>query len=382
MRTIHYTATLFYYDGPQIFEARDVIGGHYVALLITPQGGQERYLVVGVTPEQLRQFRSGILDLRSLLITAGREEWYITITETNLDQPIVLDLQSIPIAESTFLPDEGFVLHDHPTDEFALREARERNNLILEISADPPEAAEEHRIRLNTLIGLLEHIQGVVKFAYRAALRDLPQGSRPGVSVVDAGLMDVVIPAAPGSFRFVLEAATKPDMFGHSDHLFHALQRVDALFENTAVPQAVLDQVKIHRGHLAGAYLRLLKFLVQHQTGMRYSWAQPNFTKPNSGSVSEQEAGSLVNILSEVTNIGNEEVTLIGKFDKFDRKANTWGLLTEDGRFSGTVRESGPSLDGLTVGACYKFSCIEEINMIEGTGRESHTLYLSEYESA
>lgn len=382
MKTIHYTATLFYYDGPQIFEARDVIGGHYVALLVTPQGGQERYLVVGVTPEQLRRFRSGMLDLRSLLITAGKEEWYITMMEINLDQPIVLDLQSIPIAESTFLPDEGFVLHDYPTDEFALREARKRNNLILEISADPPEAAEEHRIRLNTLIGLLGHIQNIVKFSYRAALRDLSRGSRSGTTAVDAGLMDVVIPAAPGSFRFVLEATTKPDMFGHSDHLFRALQRVDALFENTAIPQAALDQVKIHRGHLAGAYLRLLKFLVQHQTGMHYSWAQPNFTKSNSGSVSEREASSLVNVLSEVKNIGNEEITLIGKFDKFDRKAKIWGLLTEDGRFSGTVRESGPSLDGLTVGAHYKFSCIEEIDVIEGTGRESRTLYLNEHESA
>lgn len=380
MKTIYYMTTLFYYDGPQIFEARDAIGGHYVALLIESQDGHERYLVVGVSPEQLRQFRSGILDLRSLLITAGKEEWYTTITEISLNQPIVLNLQSIPIEKSTFLPDEGFVLHDHPTDEFSLREARERNNLILEISTDPPETAEEHRIRLNTFIGLLGHIQGMVKYAYRAALRDLPQGSRSGITAADTELMDVVIPAAPGSFRFVLEAATKPDMFGHSDHLFRALQRVDALFENTAIPQKTLDKVKIHRGHFAGAYLRLLKFLVEHKTGMRYSWAQPNFLKPNSGSVSELDARSLVDLLSSVKNIGNEKITLIGKFDKFDRKADTWGLLTEYGRFSGTIREDGPSLDGLTVGAHYKFSCVEEIKVVEGTGRESRIFYLNEHE--
>ena len=382
MKTIHYTATLFYYDGPQIFEARDIIGGHYVALLIPPQGGQDRYLVVGVTPEQLRQFRSGMLDLRSLLIAAGKEEWYITIMGTNLNQPVVLAIQSTPIAESTFLPDEGFVLHDHPTDEFALREARERNNLILEISADPPEAAEEHRIRLNTLIGLLGHVQGLIKYAFRSVLRDLSKHNRSGINVADAGLMDVVIPAASGSFRFVLEAVTKPDMFGHNDHLYRALQRVDMLFENTALPQETLDRVKMHRGHFAGAYLRLLKFLVQHQTGMRYSWAQPDFAKSNSGSISKLEADSLVNVLSNVTNMGNEEIILVGRFDKFNRKANTWGLFTEDGGFSGTVREGGPSLDGLTVGARYKFFCVEEIVVIEGTGRESHTLYLDEHEPA
>ena len=29
MKTVLHTTTLFYYDGPQIFEARDSIGGHY-----------------------------------------------------------------------------------------------------------------------------------------------------------------------------------------------------------------------------------------------------------------------------------------------------------------------------------------------------------------
>ena len=39
MKTIRHTTTLFYYDGPQIFEARDSIGGHYVAVLVEAIGG-------------------------------------------------------------------------------------------------------------------------------------------------------------------------------------------------------------------------------------------------------------------------------------------------------------------------------------------------------
>ena len=130
MKAIHYTTTLFHYDGPQIFEARDATDGHYVALSIEPQNGRERYLVVGVAPEQLHQFRSGMFDLRSLLVRAGKDEWYVTTTEADPDQPIVIDPQNVPIEKSTFLPDEGFELHDHPTDESALKEARERNDLI------------------------------------------------------------------------------------------------------------------------------------------------------------------------------------------------------------------------------------------------------------
>ena len=130
MKTIHYTTTLFHYDGPQIFEARDAVGGHYVALLIDPQDGRERYLVVGVAPEKLRQFCSDIHDLRSLLIGEGKDEWYITTTEIDLNRPIAIEPQNIPIKESQFLPDEDFVLHDHPTDEFIHREILERNDLI------------------------------------------------------------------------------------------------------------------------------------------------------------------------------------------------------------------------------------------------------------
>ena len=381
MKTIRHTTTLFYYDGPQVFEARDAIGGHYVAVMVPPQNGQDRYLVAGVVPERLRQFRSGALDLRSLLSEAGADEWYLATAAKGLEQPLTLVPQNAPLAGSGFLPDAGFLLHDRPADELALREARERNNLVLEIAAEPPEAAQEHRIRVGTLIGLLGHVQTMIKHAYGAALRELSPDDRRAIDKTDAHMMDVVIPAAAGSFRVVLEAAKTPDLLGQSE-LARALQRVDALFENAANPQKALATVKAHKGHLAGAYLRLLRFLVQHKTGLRYSWAEPTFTQPNYRAVAESEAGPLVDVLSGVSNLGGESMTLVGEFEKVNRGTGAWGLLTEEGVSSGKVREGGPCLDGLKVGARYKFSCVEEIEEVEGTGREQRTLYLIEHEPA
>lgn len=381
MKTIRHTTTLFYYDGPQVFEARDAIGGHYVAVMVEPQEGQDRYLVAGVAPERLRQFRSGTLDLRSLMAEFGEGEWYLATTAAGLNQPLVLVPQGASLMDSGLLPDPGFVLHDRPTEELALKEARERNNLVLEIAADPPEAAAEHRIRVSTLIGLLERVQMMVKHAYGAALRELTPDNRRAIDKTDAHLMDVVIPAAAGSFRVVLEAAKTPDMLGQSE-LARALQRVDVLFENAADPQKALATVKAHRGHLAGAFLRLLRFLVQHKTGLRYSWAEPGFAKPNYRAVAEAEAGSLVDVLSGVSNLGGESVVLVGAVEKANRGTGAWGLLTADGLFSGKVKEGGPSLEGLKIGGSYKFSCVEEIEEVEGTGREQRTLYLNEHEPA
>ena len=375
MKTIQHTTTLFYYDGPQVFEARDAIGGHYVAVLGPTAGSRASYLVAGVPPERLRLFRCGLVDLRTLLTDSDEQELYTATATASLDQPLALDPLRRPLTDSGLLPDSGFLLHDHPTDDYVLKEARERNNLIMAMAADPPEAASQHRIRANTLAELLHRVQSMVKNAYRAAMRVNPPLSRRQ----DDDILDVVVPASAGSFRIVLEAATMPDLFGRSG-IALALRRMDELFENAASPETTLTVARANRGHLAGSYLKLLRFLVKNNTGLHYSWAEPASTRPHDHAVSQAEAEPLVDALSGVTNLGVEKISLDGEFDKFNRGSGDWGLRTEDGMRSGKVREGGPSLDGLEVGGHYRFYCDEEIEEIDITGREARTLYLNRHD--
>lgn len=375
MKTIRHTNTLFYYDGPQVFEARDAIGGHYVAVMVETDHTKERYLVAGVAPEQLRQFRSGMLDLRSLLIKSDKEDQYLATVAFGLDNPLALEHLLTPLIDSGFLPDPGFVLHDLPSDDSVLREARERQNLTLEIAAEPPEAATQHRIRANSLAEMLHRVQLMIKYAYRTAIR----GKRNRYRQPDDDMMDVVVPAAAGSFQIVLEAASLPNLFGDSD-LANGLRLVDSLFNDTANPENTLTVAKEHRGHLAGAYLRLLRFLVKQKTGLRYSWAEPKSECSSNRAVLESEAGPLVELLSSVTNLGSERVTLEGTFERFNRESGLWGLLTSEGKRSGKIMDGGASLDGLEVGGRYRFHCDEEIEEINITGRESRVLYLNQHE--
>lgn len=381
MKTVRHTTTLFYYDGPQVFEARDAIGGHYVAVMVEPQDGQDRYLVAGVEPERLRQFRAGLLDLRTLLTDRAVADWFLAFAPAGLNEALMLQTAQGRLADSALLPDAGFVMHDHPAEELALREARARNNLVFELAVDPPEAVEEHRIRVGTLVGLLNHVQMMVKHAYGAALRDLALSTRRAIDRSNAHLMDVVIPATQGSFRIVLEAAKTPDLLGQNE-LGRALERVDALFEKAANPEEAAEVVRANRGHLAGAYLRLLRFLIQHKTGLRYSWAEPTFSKSSTRSISEGEATPLVSLLSGVSNLGSESANLVGTLEEADVTRRTWRMATADGKYSGEVKQGGPSLEGLKLGSAYQFSCIEEIEEQEGTGREQRTLYLIEHRPA
>lgn len=378
MRKIHHTKTLFYYDGPQVFEARDAIGGHYVGVMVEPAAGEDRFILKGVSPESLRCFRSGSLDLRTLLLDSESEEWYLGTAPAGFGEPFSVTEEQSSLLESGFLPDPGFLLHDIVAVDEALREARERNNLVMEVSVEPPEAASEHRIRLSTLAALLNHIQTVVKHAYGVALRELSLETRRAIDKSDAHLLDVIVPAAPGSFRVFFEASKTTDLLGQSE-LARALERVDQLFEHASDPVRALATLKAHKGHLAGAYLRLLKFLVETRTGIRYSWAEPNFAVPRSGSVSESQAKPLVDALSGVSNLGAEHVTFTGKLQKGDTNG-TWRISSDEGDFSGKVREGGPSMEGLKLGSFYRFTCLEEIEEMESTGREIRSLYLLEYE--
>ncbi len=381
MTSISHRATLFWYDGPQVFEARDPIGGHYVAVAIEEPPGTSRYLVVGVAPEELRRLRSGIVDLRSVLLDASGERWYLTSADADPSGALGIAQQTGALAETEFLPEAGFFLHSNLTDDSTLVESRQRNRLVVELVTEPPEAADEHRIRLETLVDILGGVQTMVKHAYGVAWRGLSKDYR---SILDKGaepLLDVVVPAAPGSFRVLLEAAQMPNLIGESE-VARALRRVDALFEHVADADRALDTVRGYKGHLAGAYLRLMRLLADRDTCLRYSWAEPAAADVVHRGVTAAEAVRLVPLLTDVANLSTESVSLVGEFERFHRKTGLWGLLTEGGKVSGKIRDDGPRLDGLRVGGRYRFWCVEEIELIRGTGREKRTLYLTSHEPA
>lgn len=374
MKTVQYRDTLYFYDAPQVIEAQDAIGGCYIGLLLADS--HDRYLVVGVDPAQLSRFRKGEIDLRSIIDPPVVGAYFIGQGE--LSNPLHLHPVDVNEVRANHLPDPGFVLHDTPAENFVLAEARCRNNLVIDLTVEPPEARTEHRIQANTLTGLLQHMQTLIKHAYGAAMRELPVAARRTADRIDAYRLDVVVPAMAGSFRIVLEAGKRPDLLGHSE-LSRALERIDTLFDDLDQPNAVLARLRQHKGHLAGAFSRLVKFLCSHNTSLRYQWASPEFKTARARSVTHAQTQTLVGLLSGVSNLGSEQIELEGTLEEADLARRSWRLITESGKETGTAAENGPSLEGLQLGARYRFDCIEELDEADATGRETRRVYLVGY---
>ena len=108
MKTVKLAEILEYYDGILLFTAQDPIGGNYLCEAIDTVGDFDRYAVVGVRPERLEDFRAGRVDLRTLMLEAPEDEWYITIADGTTDDPLKLEAQDGPLAETEYLPGEGY----------------------------------------------------------------------------------------------------------------------------------------------------------------------------------------------------------------------------------------------------------------------------------
>ena len=132
MKTVKLTEILEYYDGILLFAACDPIGGNYLCEAIDTVGDHDRYAVVGVSPEGLADFRAGRVDLRTLMLESPGGEWYITVADGTIDDPLVLEPQHEPLTENDHLPGgEGYFSRpEEAADDGAISRALEHGKVV------------------------------------------------------------------------------------------------------------------------------------------------------------------------------------------------------------------------------------------------------------
>ena len=379
MKTIRHAATLDYYDGPILFEGRDRIGGRYLAAAVDDvDDGELLYAVVGVSPPELERFRGGLVDLRKVMLEAGSDEWFMA-SYSRATEGFELKPQEMPLARSAYLPDAGYTLDPATSRDVALLDtAQRRDNLVIELRAEPPEGADGHRMHVHSLIQMLDLMQKLVGYGYRAAVRDLPRKFRPATPVEEEVLMDVVIPAAAGSFCVLLEAASQGEEC-RGGELSRGLEVVDALFASAKARNGV-NVLTQTGGRLASTYMKMVNFVAEERVGFRYSWAGPAFSQVRRNSISVSKARRLRELMGEADNQELHEVSVMGRLVKADLKTGAWALESETEVYKGTAGADRSLLNGLVVGRDYRFSCTAKIETKRVTGKEAKTFRLESSE--
>ena len=381
MRTdeIRYTRTLDYYDGILLFEAKDPIGATYVALHIEPVPKGDRYLLVGCRPDDLRLFRLGAKELRILFTESAHYGWFLADL-LDVDTPLKVGEQISGDIPDQYLPGDGFRIAEFEVDHDTTRRARERDNVVIQVSIEPPEAAHEYRVRTDTLAGLLTRVENLTRYAAEQVVADNEDPMAMTNAKRNAGRLEIV-DISQGSIKVTLQEASGLDAKRES-LLAKALERLDDLFKDLDRPDPAEVSLSEYSPKVANAYIRLMRFLRTKKTGFSYTWATPTSRSPSHRAVSLEQAQRTARELPEFMNAiddesPEDEVILHGTLEMADEPGNQWRLRDpEQGVKEGTVEEGGPSLSNLVIDSQYRFVCSEEIKGTGRRGRRKPVLYL------
>lgn len=377
-RKIAFAGTLFYCDGIQVFEGRDFAGAHYVGVALpVADDGRDMYALFSVSPRGLQRFRLGTLDLRTLITERADSTWWVgELAVVDGGLAVSAQPQEDEVSEP-FLPGEGFVLES--TEQADLQhvrsESRARNRLALEIAVETNIPSDEHRIGAVIYGNILLLIQSLVRHAYRKHIAI--HGTTQSTDRENAPLLDVAVPAMDGSFGFLVVPARDDVNLFNASETARALEVVDYLLANVNDPDETLGRVREYAGHTASSFVRLLRFLVEAEVSLSYSWTAPDRPSVSSRRLGRGHTVSLLEALGTTEDLEREKRVITGRLVKVDVPRGTWRIVGVDGDFAGKTTDD-VSLSGLITDALYQFNCEEQLEVIVGTGREIATLYLTD----
>lgn len=98
---------LVFYDVPEVFLAKDVVGTSYLCLLVSDDG-QLTYIAISISQRRLVEFIDGIVDLRDIFENPEIREWY-SFNFNDVSEPINATLLEASAFAETYLPDSGFL---------------------------------------------------------------------------------------------------------------------------------------------------------------------------------------------------------------------------------------------------------------------------------
>lgn len=367
-KTIKLKEILLYYDRIEIFDALDNIGGSYIATLVGHDETCDKYIVVGVNPERLNQFKVGLCDLRDLFTKRDSQNWYRTCIKSTHEEVLVLEIQNFDIIDESLLPDTGFFLHEYVSEvnELVLRESRKQNNFVLGLSLIPQEPFMVHKVALAK---------------YKKAINLFEKMFR---NIFDNNVipnLDVIVPATMGSVSILFALERQQNLFYESS-IIQSLSYIDSVNEEIDNISNTIEKLSLHKGHFVKSYRDLLEFIAQNNCSISYSWATPQLLNQSQRLINTKNAQTLFNELKSKDELTIVRKDLEGTLSSINTRSKngSWTLDTSKGPFSGKSKTNLLKGKELTVNKNrYLFHCEETLKDNSITGIQEPEYILLDY---
>jgi hypothetical protein len=344
-------------------------------MLVEETDKVDKYLCAPASLSRIEALTRGELDLRAVYEVPEVEELYVVEAisgELKELSSAAIDTKAIP---DSWFPIAGCYLTEEKPGDALVKEAMERQRVVIHYRLNPPEASKEPKITAEHLGQAVKLVQRLVKYAYGKAVRikdEFRDKTMPAPYQLE------VTSFSPGSFTIHMQSALTADLLGYVQ-ISRALEIIDAVSERIDAPKEAVDKVAEFGGHFASAYKNLLQFITDTETPVEYTWSTPEQKPPRHYRINTKQAKPVYEEITKRTEIETEEARLVGRLSKVDEKYRTWRIVTEENQ-----KEYGGSSDidlaGLTIGTRrYEFVCEERLEEERGTGREKTTLHLKSF---
>ena len=352
---------LVYYDLPQVFVGRDVVGSMYLCLFEESQEEYDEYLGIRISRYKLLELMAGKIDLRSIFIQPEIQEYYII---RGFEEFVVVESRST--VEERDLPAADYYIHyELDPNDIIIQEVTELNKPVFHIGVVDEQSRPD--VDLEVLGKILLSFKGL----YSNAMPKLGvTGSRSLRAFVDQA----------ASFNLHIYADVQPDLFGASavDRVFAYIDKMLS-FSDT---DEYIECLRKVRGYALSHYRNLIKTLIVNKSTLKYKYKTAELdSEPIESYTSMTMLQSIQELLQRNADLNKEEIELKGHFTAVSADRLTWTFeVIEEGKskkFSGKVAEKD-MLDGVTLlSKKYTILCVAQTMITEVANKEK-TDYLLE----
>lgn len=353
---------LEYYDVPQLFIGKDIIGTRYLCLLVNSDEEYE-YITIQISRKKLNNFLSGKIDLREVFVHPEFEGEYFVVISRN--ESFTLTNFNHNVLSEDMLPDEGYFCDDGDNS-LIIQEAVEQNHPVIHLGFI--DSNNSHSIPVTILSSLTTQYQSIIANCFKKI-----DGNKN-----DSDFHLRIFGYSAASFNVHMYAESPFNLFGYS-RIDKTLRVLDELFR-TSDEKTLKNIIEPLKGHTVKSYKNFIKTLIENNIEVKYKWVSSTLNSEviyNKVSISLME--TVYEILKESEELDREIKAFEGIMIGSHVNNGKWEFRTREGEEIKGITYNHELLSGVTLKKVnYKIKCEEILEQSVINTKEKSTLVLLE----